>query len=117
MRYSMGLLKQRMKAKHFARSSGFEWRSSPLLSFLEQFRGFECTDDRDRVYALLGLPSIDRNMPLLEPDYSKSVAEIYCETFKSIIRHTADSIILCLPRRHGTMNDTKFKHRIPSWVP
>jgi hypothetical protein len=117
MRYSLDLVKQRIKARHFGRSCGFEWRSSSLLNILEQFRGLECTDDRDRVYALLGLPSIDRNMPLPEPDYSKSVAEIYCETVKSIIRHTADLTILCLPRRHGTMNDTKFKHKIPFWVP
>jgi hypothetical protein len=117
IQYSLDLVKQRIKARHFGISRGFEWESSSLLSILEQFRGRECTDDRDRVYALLGLPSIDRNMPLPGPDYSKSVAEIYCETVKSIIRHTADLTILCLHRRHGTMNDTKFKHRIPYWVP
>jgi hypothetical protein len=117
MRYALDLVKQRIKARHFGRDMGLEWQSSSLLNILEQFRGRECTDDRDRVYALLGLPSIDRNMPLPEPDYSKSVAKIYCETVKSIIRHTADLTILCLPRRHGTMNDAKLKHRIPFWVP
>jgi hypothetical protein len=117
MRYSLGLVKQRIKARHFGRSSGFEWRSSSLLNLLEQYRGLECTDDRDRVYALLGLPSIDRNMPLPEPDYSKSVVEIYCEAVKPTIRYTTDLTVLCLPRRHGTMNDSKFKHKIPFWVP
>ena len=71
MRYSLSLVKQIIKERHFGHSSGFEWRLSSLLNLLEQYRGLECTDDRDRVYGLLGLPSIDRNMPLPEPDYSK----------------------------------------------
>lgn len=90
----------RFVARHWSRASvmGCEHHATSLLNILEEFRHFECTDPRDRIYALLGLPSIDRSMRLPKPDYSKSVSEVYCETVKAIIQHTADLSILCVPR-------------------
>lgn len=91
---------------------GFEPHSSSLLNLLEEFRYFQCTDPRDRVYALLGLPSIDRDMPLPKPDYTKDFAEVYCETVKAIIQYSADLSVLCVPRgSSGVLSE------LPSWVP
>jgi len=103
-------------ARHWGRASPLrcEHHSTSLLNILELYRHFECTDPRDRIYALLGLPSIDRNIPLPQPDYSKSVSEVYCETVKAIIQHTADLSILCVPR---DLRGVHSEHNLPSWVP
>src|SRR4051794_8551217 len=88
--------------------------NSSLLQILETFRGFQCTNPVDRIYALLGLPALDRNMPLPKPDYRKSAGEVYCETVRAIIQHTADLTVLCLPKENF---DGVLKYDLPSWVP
>ncbi|KAL8728987.1 MAG: hypothetical protein Q9181_005156 [Wetmoreana brouardii] len=66
-----------------------------------------------QIYALYGLSSVDKNMLLPTPDYSKTVSEIHCETIRAIIQHTADLNVLCLPKSfQGAVT-----HQMPSWVP
>jgi hypothetical protein len=116
MQVPLALLRQRTLARHHARAFGFENHASSLLNILEQFRGFNCTDLRDRVYALLGLPSIDQNMPLPKVDYSKSEADIFCETIKAIISHTGDLTMLSSPKDpRGMLHG--LSQNIPTWVP
>jgi Heterokaryon incompatibility protein (HET) len=107
------IVKQRWNSRHWSRLFSMEDSSSSLLNVMENFRDFQTTDPRDKVYALLGLASVDRNMPLPKPDYSKSVSEVYCETVRAIIRHTADLSVLCLSKALGATT----LHKLPSWVP
>jgi hypothetical protein len=80
---------------------------------LERFRDFNCTDPRDKVYALLGLASVDKNMPLPKPDYSKSVSEVYITTARAIIQYTRDLTVLCLPKSYAGITE----HNLPFWCP
>lgn len=57
-------------------------QDSTLLSLLERYRLSQCTDQRDSVYALLGLAS-DRPMQNgLLPDYAKDVVTLYTEVLQ-----------------------------------
>lgn len=104
----------RQVTRHFSRSLGGEEGSTSFLNLMERFRGFECTDPRDKVYALLGLASVDKNMPLPKPDYSKSVSEVYCTTAKAIIQYTRDLTVLCLAKSYQGV----LEHRgLPFWCP
>jgi len=41
-----------------------------MISLIHRFSKFRSTDPRDMIYALLGLPSADKDMPLPKPDYA-----------------------------------------------
>ncbi|KAI9765064.1 MAG: hypothetical protein M1839_005621 [Geoglossum umbratile] len=114
IKHPYALVQQRRLSRHWSRSLGMEDGNSSLLQILETFRGFQCTNPVDRIYALLGLPALDRDMPLLKPDYRKSASEVYCETVRAIIQHTADLTVLCLPKENF---DGVLKYNLPSWVP
>ncbi|RDW87387.1 hypothetical protein BP5796_03081 [Coleophoma crateriformis] len=88
---------------------------------VETIRGQSCTNDRDRIYALLNLQSPSTRLPI-EPDYSKSVPHVYIEyALKSLqqgnfenlydagmwYRDENDDPII-------TMDANRF---LPSWVP
>ena len=88
-----------------------------LLSTLHATRSLLCADDRDRVYALLGLP-YDSHFPLseallsIEPDYTRSV--------ESLFLHVA---CLCIENREVSRlldqidHNTESCNGLPSWVP
>lgn len=50
-----------------------ESRPSLLRCFVDLSRGRSCTDERDRLYSMLGLARNDS----LKPDYGKSISEVY----------------------------------------
>lgn len=85
-------------------------RSRPgneLLQLLRSFRSRGASDDRDKVYALLGLAGeID-----LFPDYSLDVKSVYVYAISEIIAKTASLECLC-----GDIG-RKNRQDIPSWVP
>jgi hypothetical protein len=64
------------------------------------------------IYALLGPPSADKDMPLPKPDYSKLVHTVYCEYFEAIIRHRGDLDIL----HFLDVNNLLSPHNLPSWA-
>jgi hypothetical protein len=107
------IMNQRKWTRHWIRSQGWEQNSTSFLNLLERFRDFNCTDPRDKVYALLGLASIDKNMPLPKPDYSKSISEVYCTTARAIIQYTRDLTVLCLPKSYKGL----VEHHLPFWCP
>lgn len=57
----------------------------PLGELLEMFRYYEATDRRDKVYALLGLSSDNRMSPNLQPDYTKTLSDLFGDTIKHIL--------------------------------
>ncbi|KAJ8130704.1 hypothetical protein O1611_g2922 [Lasiodiplodia mahajangana] len=83
----------------------------------------DCSDDRDRIYAMLAMTTSPRTM---KPDYSKTVAEVYTEFARRYSPHTQIYRAgLCrreFPRRTGkesnvTPIDISHRDYLPSWVP
>lgn len=104
------------------------------LSFLQLLaltRPFIATDFRDKIYGILGIPTTDSDPdagePFLQPDYNKTLSEVYIECALAIIRKTRSLRILSyvqhgrLPGRISDISeriqadDTVIK--VPSWVP
>lgn len=104
------------------------------LSFLQLLaltRPFIATDFRDKIYGILGIPTTDSDPdtdePFLQPDYTKTLSEVYIECALAIIRKTRSLRILSyvqhglLPRRISDISE-KIKAddtliQVPSWVP
>ncbi len=78
-----------------------------------RFGNCKSTDPRDKVYALLGLPSISDHMHFHAPDYNLPTAAVFQETTRSIIKYENCLHVICLqhpesqPRPYG----------LPSWCP
>ena len=68
---------------------------------------FSCSDPRDRVYAVLALQD-ERESSISSIDYGESVEDVYLDTARAIIQHTASLQILSIPQGNQSM---------PSWVP
>ncbi|KAE9371638.1 hypothetical protein N431DRAFT_545839 [Stipitochalara longipes BDJ] len=71
-----------------------------------------CLDPRDRIYSLLSLLPI-RSFPKIEPDYTKSVREVYRDVALSIIQTTKFHNLHVLT----TIESNEQEQRVPSWVP
>lgn len=70
----------------------------------------ESENPKDRIYALLGLMR-DKLNPLLQPDYTKSVAEIYSNATRHLIYVDKSLDVICGQRIEGKFSD------LASWVP
>jgi hypothetical protein len=123
-----------------------------FLEVLEATRSVKCTNPRDYVYAFLGHPSAfeahpgderpyvdyERNYfavdhkPIIRPDYTKTVAEVYTELARALMLHYRDlSVLSCVHRTTKVMQadeslnpsqdtdpkDTVQDAELPSWVP
>jgi hypothetical protein len=87
------------------------WRQNEkpsLLFVLRKFSSRQASDERDKIYALLGLCNSD--IPLT-PDYSRTTTEAYRETTIDIIR--ASNTLEVLSGDVGRKN----RQDLPSWVP
>ncbi|KAL6876802.1 heterokaryon incompatibility protein domain-containing protein [Trichoderma novae-zelandiae] len=92
---------------HFRR----EWTRSQgtnLLLLLRYFGFRRASDERDRVYALLGLCN---EATIFRPDYSLQTAEVYMAPVLLTIRNTKSLSVL-----YGD-HSRKGRQDIPSWVP
>ena len=86
--------------------------SATSSGIFDAFRYFNCTDERDKVYALLSFPPLCELRPPIQPDYSKSVAEVFEEATVRIFTH-CNSLGLLSSLEHGWVIDKEW----PSWVP
>jgi hypothetical protein len=97
---------------------------------------FDCQDDRDRIYGLIGLPTTDaeRVANKIRPDYASEVGEVYTQLTELIIDASCDDhgaggnldILSSVQRAHNVNAWIKryirprtehFRWRLPSWVP
>lgn len=84
-----------------------------LLVLLERFRHRFATDERDKVFALLGLTSSSlpqEKVVRVTTDYAKSTAEIYTSLARDYVKVRRNLDILC----HASLPNYR---EIPSWVP
>jgi len=69
-------------------------REVSIYELLYHFRHLSCADNRDRVFAVLGLASADGQRLGITPDYTASVNDVFVGTARSIIRATGSLDIL-----------------------
>jgi hypothetical protein len=81
-----------------------------FLSLAELTTGSQCSDPRDRVYALLSLVP-ERARFHIDPDYKKTTLEVYQELFMHHVKQTQSLSIL----RYCELSEPR-KYQ-PSWVP
>jgi hypothetical protein len=81
-----------------------------VLQTLETARQFLTSDDRDKVYALLGILSPSLELRNIKADYSKSVMQVYEDVAMAHINHTKGLKILA----HADCRDTL---KSPTWIP
>ena len=100
-----------MSAMLSARQDVKAGRSRGLLHHLRHLSSFcEVTDERDRVYALLGLAS-DAERSALHVRYSESTAQVYHRTAKVLIEQGSGIEVLYEASCHKTLVG------LPSWAP
>jgi hypothetical protein len=94
-------------------------RKQAVYSFrvlLQRSRRFEATDPKDRIFAVLGLPTTDtapdKGLLFLEPDYTLSVSQLYLNVARRMIEQERNLGLLSAVQ-HGP--SIEIGH--PTWVP
>jgi hypothetical protein len=82
----------------------------PLLILLTRFGSYDSTDDKDQLFAFLGL-SREADNPTLTPDYNEALSNIICRYAKYFISQENGIKMLYDFRCGHTLPD------VPSWVP
>jgi hypothetical protein len=78
-----------------------------LLSLLHDFRDFEATDNRDKVYALLGMSNEVGDAKFPQPNYEKSIKEVYRDVAQYyIITSTYGHMLDILGYCNGSTSET-----------
>ena len=87
-----------------------------LVSILRETQLMQCTEERDRIFALLGLlkkPAVRTDTPgwhQLKPDYSRTIRQVYCEMVKLSMAINGDADILSFRNHRRSLH-------LPSWAP
>jgi hypothetical protein len=89
-------------------------RQLDLLELLERVRGYQTTDPRDKVYALLGLLDNSRDLDI-RADYTKSTESLFAEVTRTIIEHSSSLEILSYAAKTSPRQQASYS--LPSWVP
>jgi hypothetical protein len=90
-----------------------------LLHSLIRSRGFEATNNEDKVYALLGLiqNSVDvGKLPLLRPHFG-NVGRTYLNTTIQLLRDCEDLLVLACVEGKSFQKVLLDNDALPSWVP
>lgn len=82
-----------------------------LCELLATMRHARCTDQRDRVYGILGLSSVYGLQINLRPDYNKQLVDVYMDLMIYSIQESKRLDMLSLCKSEETMESW------PSWVP
>ena len=110
--YQMGQLASDAENAHDAVAAIMELkhndhgRGNNIVDALFMSYRFNCTDPRDKIFAMLGLAQA----LVLQPDYNSSVEDVYLQTTHFLLVALGNLDILCcvsLPKRIATL---------PSWV-
>ena len=125
IKYAWSLVEVR---NHWRRlSEGNLNQASEVAYYMNQLRRRSCKDDRDRVFALRGLLRDESNL-IIQPDYSKSVSQIYTELTRSQLTLGNIGVLYDaglwkrksfhmpnLESEHS--NQTSWLEYLPTWVP
>ncbi|KAF2870346.1 heterokaryon incompatibility protein-domain-containing protein [Massariosphaeria phaeospora] len=92
----------------YRRERSIDHRSN-LWKLLKDFRHRHATDDRDKIYGVLGLVTAWYGEPII-PDYTMSTEEVYIRATTSFTLDTKSLFAM-----HGAMEPNKYPN-LPSWV-
>lgn len=81
-----------------------------ILEILYRSRGSQASDPKDKVYSLFRLIAED---PRLQPNYSRSVEDLYKDVVRAIIDNTGTLEILS----HHNSGNPQSHRSMPSWCP
>jgi hypothetical protein len=95
------------KMRH--RSALRSWNVYQIMSYTSDFRA---TDPRDQIYGKLGLEAFARSGLHVEPNYDKSVKQVYLDFAVSGMNHFQNLDVLSFASFRNAQRDN-----IPSWVP
>ena len=84
--------------------------SAPLLSLLRAFNTRQATDERDKVFALLGL-ALPQQRSIVNTQYYSDVPDVYLKTALALIQDPSTSGLWA-----GDLG-RKSREDLPSWVP
>jgi hypothetical protein len=88
-----------------------------LVSTVKLGRPLACTNDRDRVYGLLGLLADQSVADSIKPDYGKSVEEVYWDfAILACHKNLADRLFMCI-QHDGRILAPWRPGMLPTWVP
>lgn len=88
------------------------------LETLHYARELGLTDAKDRIYAFMAMPTSDRAMPALQPDYSEETShlDVYRQFAIEYLHKTSDLDLLGFVE-HAFHEDLTSPSAFPSWVP
>jgi hypothetical protein len=93
--------------------------SYSFRTLLQRARRFETTDPKDRIFAVLGLPTTDTRaddgLLFLEPDYMLSVSQLYLTSARRIVELDQSLALLSAVQHRG--HDLENEPEMPTWVP
>jgi hypothetical protein len=105
------LLSSSWKNAYYMRRRKFHDNQSALQIFYD-LASFHATDPRDRIYAMLGMPSFRKDSLKVVVDYSKSVLEVYRDFTVAAIYHYGALDVLSL-----VYKPPPDQEAWPSWIP
>ena len=92
----------------------FDPFETSLLEALSDFREFQSTDPKDKVYGLISLIKDEPDIGSIIPDYDKSVAHVYAETALHVLSIT-QHLLMFAHISHDADYDGRDEYR--SWAP
>jgi hypothetical protein len=95
-----------------------------LESLVCDLAPFQATDPRDSIFALLGLANDADTLPFnMQPDYCKSVLDVYSQFTTTCAKASGSLDIICrpwAPRKKTTWQDNlvdpDLRFQVPSWI-
>jgi hypothetical protein len=80
--------------------------------------GMGATNKRDHVFAFLGSPLAltEDGKPLIEPDYNKSLSEVFYDAAYAFLHHPREALYLLSRVKHSGADEDE-DCQLPSWVP
>lgn len=87
-----------------------------ILELISLYRERQCSDPRDKVYALLGLAR-GVHARLVEPDYSKSAHQVFEEAAAMLLRRSGGLQVLSLILPPTSQGASAGPADLPSWAP
>jgi Heterokaryon incompatibility protein (HET) len=87
------------------------WHGIPFFNLINSTQYCKCLDPRDRIYATLSMLTVQERMGF-EPDYSKTVSEVYQEV---LLRHIDNKRYLDLLANAGITKEEDWPTWVPNW--